>query len=60
MESLSLVKSEVADIISTTSDQSLKRLATVLEHLCSAVDDVERVARDAMEEARRATRAARK
>jgi len=60
MESLSLVKSEVADIISTTDDQSLKRLAAALEQLCSVVDEVERVARDAMEEARRATRAARK
>ena len=60
MESLSLVKSAVAEIISTSSDDSLKRLAMVLEQLCSVVDEVERVARDAMEEARRATRAARK
>jgi len=60
MESLSLVKGELAEVIGTTTDEALKRLATILEHLCSAVDDVERVARDAMEEARRATRAARK
>jgi len=60
MESLSLVKSAVAEIISTANDDSLKRLAIVLEQLCSAVDEVERVARDAMEEARRATRASRK
>jgi hypothetical protein len=60
MESLSLVKSAVAEIISTANDDSLKRLAMVLEQLCSVVDEVERVARDAMEEARRATRAARK
>jgi len=60
MESLSLVKSAVAEIISTAKDDSLKRLAMVLEQLCSAVDEVERVARDAMEEARRATRASRK
>ena len=60
MESLSLVKSAVAEIISTANDDSLKRLALVLEQLCSVVDEVERVARDAMEEARRATRAARK
>jgi len=60
MESLLLVKSAVAEIISTANDDSLKRLAMVLEQLCSVVDEVERVARDAMEEARRATRAARK
>ncbi len=60
MESLTLVKSAVAEIISTTKDDSLKRLAMVLEQLCSVVDEVERVARDAMEEARRATRASRK
>ena len=60
MESLSLVKSAVAEIISTANDDSLKRLAMVLEQLCSVADKVERVARDAMEEARRATRAARK
>jgi len=60
MESLSLVKSAVAEIISTTNDEPIKRLAMVLEQLCSVVDEVERVARDAMEEARRATRAARK
>jgi hypothetical protein len=60
MESLSLVKSAVAEIISTANDDSLKRLAMVLEQLCFVVDEVERVARDAMEEARRATRAARK
>jgi hypothetical protein len=60
MESMSLVKAELADIINTASDQSLKRLAMALEQLCSVVNEVERVARDAMEEARRATRAARK
>ena len=60
MESLLLVKSAVAEIISTANDDSLKRLAMALEQLCSVVDEVERVARDAMEEARRATRAARK
>ena len=60
MESLSLVKSAVAEIISTANDDSLKRLAMVLEQLCSVIDEVERVARDAMEEARRATRASRK
>jgi len=60
MESLSLVKSAVAEIISTANDEPLKRLAMVLEQLCSVVDEVERAARDAMEEARRATRAARK
>ena len=60
MESLSLVKSAVAEIIRTANDDSLKRLALVLEQLCSVVDEVERVARDAMEEARRATRASRK
>jgi hypothetical protein len=60
MESMSLVKAELADIINTASDQSLKRLAMAVEQLCSVVNEVERVARDAMEEARRATRAARK
>ena len=60
MESLSIVKKEVADIISITNDQSLKRVALALEQLCSAVGEVERIARDAMEEARRATRAGRK
>ena len=60
MESLSLVKSAVAEIISSTKDDSLKRLAIVIEQLCSVVDEVERIGRDAMEEARRATRASRK
>jgi hypothetical protein len=41
MESLSLVKSAVAEIISTTKDDLLKRLATVLEQLCSVVDEVD-------------------
>jgi hypothetical protein len=60
MESLTSVKSEVAEIISTTNDQSLKRVALALEHLCSAVEEVEHIARNAMEESRHATRASRK
>jgi hypothetical protein len=60
MESLTLVKSEVAEILSTTDDPLVKRVALALEHLCSAVEEVEHIARNAMEESRRATRASRK
>jgi hypothetical protein len=60
MESLSLVKSEVAEVIRTANDESIKRLAMVLEQLCSVVEEVEHIARNAMEEARRATRSVRK
>jgi hypothetical protein len=60
MESLTSVKSEVSAILSATDDPSLKRVALALEHLCAAVEEVEHIARSAMEESRRATRASRK
>jgi len=59
MESLTSVKSEVSAILSVTDDPSLKRVALALQQLCFAVEEIEHIARNAMEESRRATRASR-
>jgi outer membrane murein-binding lipoprotein Lpp len=60
MASLSWIRSEASKISTGSSDPAVKKLADLLAKLCQECEGIEKTAKEAEDEARRAKRDARK
>jgi len=57
---LSYLENEAREISQSSGDPTVAKLAHIVEQLCDICDDLEKKTKEAHDEARRATRAAKK